>query len=131
MKLKVFLLVSLLFAIITCCDNYKNDNADIEDTPKKTITVSSSDISKDEIGDFLVLDSEKILFCGPRVLADARKNLPFYSIINGVYNDKFYALVPAFEIESRRESNPKVFPEDLKNVQSEDNFIIAFFKIVR
>jgi len=79
---------------------------------------------------FYDLDSEKILFCGIDVFANSRKNLPFYYLISGVYNDKFYALIPSFEIESRRESNPAVFPEDLQNVKSEDNYIIAFYKIV-
>ena len=80
---------------------------------------------------FYDLHSDKILFCGARVLADVRKNLPFYSLITGVYREKFYALVSSIEIESRRENRPELFPEDLKNVQPEDNCIIAFYKIVQ
>ena len=62
MKLRVNTLVLPLFVIITCCNNHKQQNTYFnEDLPKKTIQVSSSDITKNEIGDFLVLDSYIIL----------------------------------------------------------------------
>ena len=76
------------------------------------------------------LNSDKILFCGPRVLAEPRKNLPFYSLIQGVYNDCFFALVSASEIEQIKE-NHIVFSqqEELKKIAPEDNPIIVFYKI--
>jgi hypothetical protein len=77
------------------------------------------------------LSADNILFCGPRVLANTRKNLPFYSLIKGVYNEKFYAFISPTEIERRKESHSGLFSDDLKNIMSEDNYVVAFYKIVQ
>ena len=75
------------------------------------------------------LNSDQVLFCGPRVLAESRKNLPFYSLIQGVYNGYFFALISPIEIERRKEIHPDFFSEDLKNVTFDDNHVVAFYKI--
>jgi hypothetical protein len=77
------------------------------------------------------LASDKILFCGPKVLDTVRENLPFYSLIDGVFDGKFYTLIPATEVIRQKESHPELFQEDLKNVQPEDNYVVAFYKILR
>jgi len=77
------------------------------------------------------LEKDKILFCGPRVLANARKELPFYSLIKGVFNGKFYAFISPAEIERRKEGNHELLPEDLNSIMPEDNYIIAFYKIIQ
>ena len=76
------------------------------------------------------LGLDKILFCGPRVLADTRKNLPFYSLIRGVFDGKFYSILSPLNILERKENHPEFFHEDLKDIDSEDNYVIAFYKIV-
>jgi hypothetical protein len=78
---------------------------------------------------FYDLDLDKILFCGPRVLAESKKNLPFYSLIQGVLNGKFFALVSPDEINRRKETHPEYFSKDLTNITFDDNHIIAFYKI--
>jgi hypothetical protein len=75
------------------------------------------------------LASDKILFCGPKLLDVAKKNLLFYSIIKGVYKENFYSLVPAFEMEWWKETNSELFPEDLKTISPDDNYVIAFYKV--
>ena len=77
------------------------------------------------------LASDKILFCGPKLLDAAKKNLPFYSIIKGVYKGNFYSLIPAFDIEWWKETNPELFPEDLKTISPDDNYVIAFYKVMQ
>ncbi|MDH8701866.1 hypothetical protein M2138_001217 [Dysgonomonadaceae bacterium PH5-43] len=75
------------------------------------------------------LDSDRVLFCGPRVLAETRKHLPFYSLVQGVYNECFFALISPVEIERRKEIHPGFFTQDLKNITLDDNPVIAFYKI--
>ena len=77
------------------------------------------------------LDSDTILFCGPKVLTEARKNLLFYSLINGVSDGKFFAFVSPSTIINNKEKHPELFPDDLKNILPEDNAVIAFYKIMR
>jgi hypothetical protein len=64
-------------------------------------------------------------------LDTAKKNLPFYSIIKGVYKGNFYSLVPAFEMEWWKESNSELFPEDLKTISPDDNYVLAFYKVMQ
>ncbi|GHT15095.1 hypothetical protein FACS189426_22360 [Bacteroidia bacterium] len=78
---------------------------------------------------FYDLTSDKVLFCGPRALGTARKNVLFFSLINGVYDGKFYALVPPGEIIEKRETHPEFFSEDLMNISFGDNCVIAFYKV--
>jgi hypothetical protein len=78
---------------------------------------------------FYDLTSDKVLFCGPRALGVARKSLPFFSLINGVYEGKFYALVSPSEIIEKRETHPEFFSEDLMNISFDDNQVLAFYKI--
>ena len=63
-----------------------------------------------------------------RVLGDAREKLPLYSIINGVYEDKFFALVSASSIVERRMVHPKYFHGELSNIKEDDNAVLAFFR---
>jgi hypothetical protein len=77
------------------------------------------------------LASDKLLFCGPKLLDVAKKNLLFYSVIKGVYKGNFYSLVPAFEMEWWKETNSELFPEDLKALSSDDNYVIAFYKVIQ
>jgi Zn/Cd-binding protein ZinT len=89
--------------------------------------------SKDGQGNTCYYDlaSDKILFCGPKLLDEAKKNLPFYSIIKGVYKGNFYSLVTAFEIEWWKETKSELFPEDLKTISPDDNYVIAFYKVIK
>jgi hypothetical protein len=80
---------------------------------------------------FYDLETDKLLFCGAKGLAQAREKLPFDWLIKGVCRDKFFALVPPDRIIELRKSRPELFPEDLKTIQQEDNCIIAFYKIMR
>lgn len=74
------------------------------------------------------VEAEQILFCGPRALAEPRKLLPFYSLIQGVYDGYFFALISPAEVERCKETHPEFFDEDLKNISADDNPVIAFYK---
>lgn len=78
---------------------------------------------------FFDLISGDLLYSGNRVLANSRKQLPFYSLINGVYKKKFFALVSASSIVERRTNHPELFPKDLSKIKEDDNDILAFFSI--
>lgn len=80
------------------------------------------------ISTFYSLSSNTIIYNGMRVLGDAREKLPLYSIINGVYEDKFFALVSASSIVERRMVHPKYFHGELSNIKEDDNAVLAFFR---
>lgn len=80
------------------------------------------------ISTFYNLSSNMILYNGMRVLGDAREKLPLYSMINGVYEDKFFALVSASSIVERRKVHPKYFHGELSNIKEDDNAVLAFFR---
>ena len=79
------------------------------------------------VSNFYDLSTDNLLYSGIRVLGDARKNLPFYSLINGVYNGKFFSLVSPFSITDRRILHPEHFSDELLNIKEEDNYILTFF----
>lgn len=74
------------------------------------------------------IDAEQILFCGPRALIEPRELLPFYSLMQGVYNGHFFALISPTEMARRKETHPEFFGEDLKDIGADDNHVIAFYK---
>jgi hypothetical protein len=76
---------------------------------------------------FYDLSENKLLYCGMRVLGGARKNLPFYSLIDGVYKDQFFSLVSAFRIQDATALHPEYCPKDLLQIQDEYNGVIAFY----
>jgi hypothetical protein len=80
---------------------------------------------------FYNVETGKVLFCGPRVLANPRETLPFYALIRGVYKGKFYALVSPMEMEHLKERKLEILSDNLKNIQIEDNYIVAFYKITQ
>ena len=80
---------------------------------------------------FYNLEKNSLLFCGVRVCAKSTPELPFYSIIRGVYNGKFYSEVTARQILERKEEAPECIPDDLINILEEDNQVIAFYRIVK
>ena len=76
---------------------------------------------------FFDLTTETLLYSGIRVLGDSREKIPFYSLIDGVYKKKFFALVSASSIVERRTNHPELFPKDLLKIKEDDNDILAFF----
>jgi hypothetical protein len=60
-----------------------------------------------------------------------RRISPFYSIIKGGDKGNFYSLVTAFEIEWWKETKSELFPEDLKTISPDDNYVIAFYKVIK
>jgi hypothetical protein len=81
------------------------------------------------VSNFYDLSENKLLYCGVRVLESAKKNLPFYSLIDGVYKDRFFALVPSFNIQDATALHPEYCPKDLLQIQNDDNGVIAFYII--
>ncbi|OPZ26322.1 MAG: hypothetical protein BWZ00_01670 [Bacteroidetes bacterium ADurb.BinA174] len=81
------------------------------------------------VSTFFDLSTNTFLYNGIRVLANARKNLPIYSLINGVYDGKFFALVSAPSIVEKRTSHPEFFSGELSKITEEDNDVLAFFTI--
>lgn len=76
---------------------------------------------------FFDLTTETLLYSGIRVLGDSREKIPFYSLIDGVYKKKFFALVSASSIVERRTNHPELFPKDLLKIKEDDNDILTFF----
>ncbi len=76
---------------------------------------------------FFDLSTGTFLYNGIRVLADAREKLPIYSLINGVYEGKFFALVSAPSIVEKRAAHPGFFTGELSKITEEDNDVLAFF----
>jgi len=81
------------------------------------------------VSTFFDLSTNTFLYNGIRVLANARKNLPIYSLINGVYDGKFFALVSAPSIVEKRTSHPEFFSGELSKITEEDSDVLAFFTI--
>lgn len=79
------------------------------------------------VSNFFDSASETLLYSGMRVLGNSRKQLPFYSLIDGVYKNKFFSLVSASSIVERRTANAKLFPKELLKIKEDDNHILAFF----
>lgn len=79
------------------------------------------------VSNFFDLTTETLLYSGIRVLGDSRKQLPFYSLIDGVYKNKFFSLVSASSIVERRTVHPELFPRELLKIKEDDNDILAFF----
>lgn len=79
------------------------------------------------LSNFFDLTTETLLYSGIRVLGDSRKQLPFYSLIDGVYKNKFFSLVSASSIVEKRTNHPELFPKDLLKIKEYDNDILAFF----
>jgi hypothetical protein len=79
------------------------------------------------VSTFFDLSTNSFLYNGIRVLPEARENLPIYSLINGVYKDKFFALVSASSVASGRLEHPEYFSGKLSKIEEEDNDILAFF----
>jgi len=79
------------------------------------------------VSNFVDLSTNNLLYSGIRVLGDARKHLPFYSLVNGVYRDNFFAFVSASSITERRAAHPEFFSGELLKIKEEDNDILAFF----
>lgn len=79
------------------------------------------------VSTFFDLSTNTFLYNGIRVLANARENIPFYSLINGVYEGKFFALVSASSIVEKRTAHPEFFPGELSKINEEDNNVLAFF----
>ena len=77
---------------------------------------------------FFDLITERLLYSGIRVLGNSRKQLPFYSLIDGVYKGKFYALVSASSIVERKTVQAEPFiNNELLKTKEDDNPILAFF----
>ncbi|MDD3437519.1 MAG: 6-bladed beta-propeller [Candidatus Gastranaerophilales bacterium] len=81
------------------------------------------------VSTFFDLSTNTLLYNGIRVLGNARESLPFYSIINGVYEDKFFALVSASSIVERRTAHPEFFHGELSRIKEEDNAVLAYFSV--
>ncbi len=81
------------------------------------------------VSTFFDLSTNTFLYNGIRVLANARENLPVYSLINGVYDGKFFALVSASSIIEKRTAHPVFFHGELSKIKEEDNDVLAFFTI--
>jgi hypothetical protein len=79
------------------------------------------------VSNFYDLSTDNFLYSGIRVLGEARKHLPFYSLINGVYRGNFFSLVSASSITDRRMAHPEYFPDELLKIKEDDNDILAFF----
>jgi hypothetical protein len=79
---------------------------------------------------FYDLEKDRLLYSG-RIwtLSETRKNLPFYSLIKGVYKGKFFSTVSAMHIMEGMEKYPDRFPKELHKLKFDDNDIIAFYKI--
>lgn len=81
------------------------------------------------VSSFYDLSTDKLLYCGMRVLGDAREKFPFFSLIKGTYQDKFFSLVSPSSIKQQCALHPAFFPDELQYVGDEDNEVIAFYKI--
>jgi hypothetical protein len=75
------------------------------------------------------LSTDKFLYCGTRVLRDAREKFPFYSLIKGVYDGKFFSLISPSQIIEGREKHPEFFSQELLDIKDDDNPVFAFFKL--
>lgn len=81
------------------------------------------------VSSFYDLSTDTFLYNGTRVLGEPREDFPFYSLINGVYQDKFFALVSASSIVERRIANPGFFHGELSKIKEDSNDALAFFTI--
>jgi len=79
------------------------------------------------VSTFFDLSTNNFLYNGIRVLGEARENLPIYSLINGVYRGKFFALVSASSIVEARGNHPGYFSGNLLKIKEDDNDVLAFF----
>ncbi|RNC63312.1 6-bladed beta-propeller [Proteiniphilum sp. X52] len=81
------------------------------------------------VSTFFDLSTNTFLYNGSRVLANARENLPVYSLMNGVYDGKFFALIPASSIIEKRTAHPEFFHGELSKIKEEDNDVLVFFTV--
>lgn len=76
------------------------------------------------------LKKDKVLYCSYPVYPDKpTKELPIFNILNGVYKDQYYTLIPAYIFMREQEKGPHLYPSDL-NINEEDNPVLVFYKIV-
>lgn len=76
------------------------------------------------------LQNEKIIYSGkPFFPMEPNECLPLFNMLNGVYKDQYYALIPAHIFVEEQEKRPHLYPSDLK-ISEEDNPVLTFFKLI-
>lgn len=83
------------------------------------------------ISTFYDLKEDKIIYCGNRVNNTPTNDLPVYYPIRGVYKDCFFSAVSPSAVIEKAETAPRIFPDDLKKINEQDNPVIMFYKVKR
>ncbi len=77
------------------------------------------------------LEKDETIYCGKHVWPYPTKELPVCSLIDGVYNNKFFSLVSPLSIIERMKINPKAFSKDWFSINENSNPVLVFYKLVR
>jgi hypothetical protein len=77
---------------------------------------------------FWDMEQEKLLYCGKRVLGEAKKHLPFFYPIKGVYKGKFFSVTSMSTITEKYKEHPEYFSEEFRQRTEEDNPVITFYR---
>jgi hypothetical protein len=81
------------------------------------------------ISSFYDLANKKTIYCGRNIWPTPSKDLPVYSSIQGVKNNRFFSLVDASVIVEFKKANPSVFQEDWVAINENSNPVLVFYKI--
>ena len=80
---------------------------------------------------FYDLEKDEIIYCGKHISPYPTKDLPVFSLIDGVYEGKFFSLVSPISVLERIKINPKAFTKDWFSIDENSNPVLVFYKLVR
>ncbi len=80
---------------------------------------------------FYDLEKDETIYCGNHIWPYPTKQLPVYSLIDGVYKGKFFSLVSAMTILEDMERNPAAFSKDWSKINENSNPVLVFYNLVK
>ena len=79
---------------------------------------------------FYDLEKDETIYCGNHIYPYPTKQLPVYSLIDGVYKGKFFSLVSAMTVLEDMERNPAAFSKDWSKINENSNPVLVFYNLV-
>ncbi len=80
---------------------------------------------------FYDLEKDDQIYCGNHIWPYPTKQLPVYSLIDGVYKGKFFSLASPLTVMEQMERNPEAFPKDWSRVNENSNPVLVFYNLVK